>query len=316
MITQNVQVGIVGAGGRWAEQWLRCLSRTPGAQLVALCDSDKSKVAVLMGDHALACYDDLSAMLKHPRLDAVVLSTPPGTHVDLGLKIIEAGKHLLVEQPMALTVHDCNLLTAAAKLRNVTIMVGHTYCYNPAVRKIKEIIRDGRIGNVLHVESRRVALGAFSNSTDAMWDLAPHDVSIMMYILDMMPSDVKIVRTRHVSRTCDTAVLDMLFGTATCTIKTSWVWPRKIRDLVVIGSLGSIIMNDTDRVAPIRLSGSFATPGQVEVAIHEGRETIIPVDVSEPLMLEAQHFVDSIRSGRSPISSGAFGTNVVRVLEQ
>jgi predicted dehydrogenase len=257
-------------------------------------------------------------------VDAVVVATPPETHERLTVEALRAGKHVFVEKPLALSaVEGTRMVEEAAKAGRV-LMVGHTFVYTAAVNKIKEVIASGELGEVFYVSTTRVNLGIFQESINVVWDLAPHDVSILNYILDAAPESVATQASCNIRKNIeDVAFLTLRYpGDVLAHVHVSWLNPNKIRSTTVVGSKKMLVYDDISAIEKIRIydKGVTVTPhydtfGEFNLSYRYGDILIPRLDDSEPLKVACQHFVDCVEKGIEPRSSGVHGLNVVRVLE-
>jgi predicted dehydrogenase len=258
-------------------------------------------------------------------LDAVVIATPPSSHAALGLQAIEAGLHVLIEKPMATSIADATALIRAAHGGGLTLMVGHTFEYNNAVRKLKKVIASGELGRILYIDTARLSLGKYQSDCNVIWDLAPHDISIVSYLLDEFPHTVSVWAHRNLRDVqADVGYLRMDFRRAGIPAFThvSWLSPRKVRRVTVVGERKMAVYNDLSDNERIRIYDMGVDPARVDrEAAHSMPVTyrtgdILSPDVQfvEPLLVQDEHFIDCIRTGRKPATTGESGRGVVEVL--
>jgi predicted dehydrogenase len=261
-----------------------------------------------------------------PHVDAVVIATPPATHVPLGLEAIRAGKHVLIEKPLATTAAGALELMEAAKDAGVTLMVGHTFEYNGAVLMLRELVQGQELGDLYYLDSARLNLGLYQTDVNVIFDLAPHDISIANHVLGSTPTSVHAWGSRHVDPTFeDVAFLNLAYDDigVQAHIHVSWLDPRKVRQLTLAGSKKMAVYDDTaaderirvhDKAALRAVDGDGAgPPGQV--SYHFGPVTSPVVKFDEPLAVQATHFVESLTTGSQPRTDGANGLAVVQVIE-
>lgn len=293
------KLAVVGTG-RWGLNHVRTLVRMPEAELVALCDSspDALNRAVQMAPTAqpVPSYD---ALLQDPSIEAVVLATPAASHAAMALAALDAGKHVLVEKPLALTLSDAFAVTEAAERRGLVLMVGHLMLYHPSVRRLKELIHAGELGDIRHVYASRLNPPS-AQQDDAMWSLAPHDISLALYLIGEMPVTVS-ARTQSTTRggSADTATVDLQFPSVQSRMHLSRVHPRKERKTTVVGSRTTIEFDDARPTEKLRI----------------GDTVISPPSSAEPLELEHKHFLRCIDDGVRTDSDGCSGVDVIRILE-
>ena len=257
-------------------------------------------------------------------VDATVISTPVRAHFDLAKKSLQAGKHTLVEKPMASSVSECRELIQLAQDRRLTLMVGHTFVYSSPVQKIKEILDAGKLGKFLYVSARRLNLGLFQKDINVAWDLAPHDISVMLYLLREQPVSVGCQGKAHVNPDIEdvtTMTIDFEhdgFGI----IHSCWLDPNKVREMTFVGSKGMLVYDDLSSSEKIKIYDKrvevppyYDTFGEFRYSYHYG-DMHVPYFVEvEPLKVECQHFLTCIQTGKKPKSSGLEGLKVVQVLE-
>ena len=273
-------------------------------------------------DHGVAVYVDLEEALPH--VDAVIISTPPASHSQLGLKAVAAGKHVLIEKPMATTTDAARLLVEAAAAVGVVLMPGHTFEHNAAVHKLRDLLRGGHLGQLFYLDCARLNLGLYQPDVNVILDLAPHDVSISNFVLGSSPTTVTAWGSRHVHPEYeDVAYLRLDYadlGVRT-NIHVSWLDPHKVRRITAVGSKKMVVYNDMADGERIRVYDKAAVPPDASdgplsgVAYHLGDIVSPFVPFAEPLAVQDQHFVDCIFSNSAPVVNGSSGVAVVQVLE-
>jgi predicted dehydrogenase len=324
MSNDTIRVGVVGCG-YWGPNHARNLGTLPDCRLVAVCDQYPKRLAHLKALHpAVECYTALDHMLERSQLDAVVIATGVRSHFCLAQKSLSAGVHTLLEKPMAASSEECDALIELAASRNKVLMVGHTFLYSPHVRKIKEIVEAGDIGEIQYISSRRLNLGLFQKDINVTWDLAPHDLSIILYIIGEMPLSVNCCGKAHVSRGVEdvTSMCLVFRRNRLATIHNSWLDPRKVREMTIVGTRRMIVYDDVAPLEKIKIYDSrVETPphydsfAEFQYAYHYGDMYVPYIRQEEPLKVECQHFLSCVRSGCPPLSDGAQGRDLVRVLE-
>ena len=324
MRNEEVRVGVVG-GGYWGPNLMRNFRGLPACRLAAICDKNPARLQHLSGLYPDArTSQSLNAMLSEDDLDALAIATPVNTHHLLAKRALEAGKHVFIEKPMASSSQECEDLVATAADRNLTLMVGHTFLYASAVRMMKEIIGSGGIGDIRYISSRRLNLGLFQKDINVAWDLAPHDISIILYLMDESPVAVNCQGVSNVTPGIeDVCSLSLAFasGRFAC-IQSSWLDPRKVRDMTIVGTRKMILYDDIEPQQKIRIYDQrvevpphYETFGEFQYAYHYGDVLAPYIKQEEPLKVECQHFLDSIRNGRKPLTDGTQGAQLVRILE-
>ncbi len=309
--------------GYWGPNLARNIVAHPDAQLAAICDTNATRRAAAAERHADA---HVVGRFEHlldgtvADVDGVVLATPAATHHDLGMAVLEAGRHLLVEKPLAMTVKHGAELVAAAETRDLVLMAGHTFLYEAAVRHLADAIGRNEYGDVTYVYAQRLNLGRMRSDVNAMWNLAPHDVSIVLHVLGL---PAVAVTARGVAALQpdieDVVFLDVeLAGGVLAHVHVSWLDPQKVRKMVLLGRERMVIYDDVSRDETITVFDKGFDPAPAErsaFTMRDAGSTIVPLDRREPLSLECAEFVDCIRTGREPLTSGRRALEVVRVLE-
>lgn len=318
-----VRVGTVGFG-YWGPNLVRNIDRLGDAELVAACDLSEANLAKLAGMYpGVATTTDLDALLADYDLDAVVVATSAPSHFAIASKVIAAGKHCFVEKPLTLTSREAEALVLAADQAGVTLMVGHLMEYHSAINWIKDYIASGDMGEVLYVYMQRLNLGKVRTEENAFWSLAPHDVSIVLYILGEAPDYVSANGAAYVTPGVqDTVFANLHFPSGKmANIHVSWLDPHKVRKLTVVGTKKMLVFDDMEATEKIWIYDRGVGAPDAAMAYGEdltlrfGDITVPWVSMSEPLAIEVQHFMDCCRSGETPRSDGRDGLRVVRVLE-
>jgi predicted dehydrogenase len=326
-LTENgeagLRVGVVGCG-YWGSKHLRVLQSLDGVSAVVAIDPDPSRVASLRRSLSL---DGNFASLEEaiPHVDAVIVATPPSTHVELGVQAMQAGKHVLIEKPLATSTEGALQLVDVAQNTGMTLMVGHTFEYNSAVWTMRDLIRSGALGKLYYVDSARLNLGLYQGNVNVICDLAPHDISILNYLLEDQPTAVEVWGSRHAhSKLEDVAYLRLQYETCSveANIHVSWLDPKKVRRITAVGSQKMAVYNDLETEERIRIhdkgvmfASSDDDQSQLPMTYRYGDITAPYVDFREPLSVEDGHFVTCIRTGETPVTDGINGLAVCRVLD-
>lgn len=320
------RVAIVGFG-HWGPNYARILSGTlSGARLVACAEPSAGRLAAFERQYPSArAYADFRRMLRDGDVDAAIIATPTSTHREIAEECLSAGLHVLVEKPLASTVADAESIIAVARGVRRTLMVGHTFLFNPAVQAIKGYIDTGLLGDIRYMYFQRTGLGPIRQDVNALWDLAPHDISMLHYWLNSDPIDL-IARGQAYLK-ADTE--DVVFVTLTyprqiiASVHVSWLDPVKVRRVTVVGDRKMVVFDDTHATEKLRIydKGADYQPRDGEfaefiAAVRDGDIVIPRLAPNEPLREEIAHFVTCINTGQEPITSGENGLAVVRVLEQ
>ncbi|HEV2777949.1 MAG TPA: Gfo/Idh/MocA family oxidoreductase [Actinophytocola sp.] len=325
-----IGLAVIGAG-YWGPNLVRNAQATPGMRLEYLCDLDVERARKVLGAYStVRASGSLEEVLADPAVHAVAIATPAATHLQVAMAALEAGKHVLVEKPLAATLAEGQQLVAAARRRGLTLMLDHTYCYTAAVQHLRELVRGGGIGKVQYLDSVRINLGLVQPDVDVLWDLAPHDLSIFLSIL---PDDVTpIAVAAHGSdpigagRACVAHLTLQLTGGAMAHVHVNWLSPTKIRTMVIGGSARTVVWDDlqpaqrlsiydrgVDRTdsngngddARTRAIVSYRTGDMVAPALNE----------KEALRTMMAEFAASITEGRAPLTDGISGLRVLSILE-
>ncbi len=317
-----VRAAVVGLG-YWGPNLLRVLYEQPDVDVRYVCDLDPERLARTTGRYpsvqGTSSYQDL---LDDPELDAVLLATPVHTHFELARSALEAGKHTFVEKPIASSSEEADELVRLAEEGGLSVMCGHTFLYSPAVRAVKDLIDAGELGDIYFVSSSRVNLGLHQRDASVIWDLAPHDYSILLHWLGEAPDWVSAVgRASVVTGITDVAFIDLSFPSGVLAhVELSWLAPSKLRRTVVVGSKKMVVYDDTS-VEPVRVFDSGVTYrdpetfGEFHLSYRTGDIVSPHLDNSEPLALEVADFVASIRSGEPPTSTPELARDVVAMIE-
>jgi predicted dehydrogenase len=257
-------------------------------------------------------------------LDAVVIATAVKTHFPMARASLLAGKHTMIEKPMASSSGECQELIAIARKKGLVLMTGHTFLYSPAVRKIKEIVDHGDLGEIRYISARRLNLGLFQKDINVAWDLAPHDISIILNIMGEQPLTVNCLGSAHITPGVED-VTTMWLGfpsQRSAIIQSSWLDPRKVREMTIVGSKRMIVYDDVAPLEKIRVFDArverpphYDTFAEFHYAYHYGDVYAPYIKQEEPLKTECQHFLDCIRNGTAPLTDGGRGLELVRILE-
>lgn len=321
----NIRVAVIGAG-YWGPNLIRNFSACPTTDLVAVCDRDHERLQrVLTSYPAVRGVTSADELLSDPSLDAVAIATPVATHAPLALQALAAGKHVLVEKPLAASVDEATAMVEEARRYNRVLMVDHTFLFSSPVRKIKELIDAGELGDLNFIDSVRINLGLFQNDVNVLCDLAPHDLSIVDFIVGRLPESLSAIGKSHTKgnkQLEDVAYLHLDFGgDLLASFHVNWLSPVKLRHFMIGGSQKSLVFNDLEPSEKIRVYDKGIT---VEEDLESRRGVLVGYrtgDVwsphlpqSEPLQEMVRHFADCIRNGTEPICNGEAGLRIVRLL--
>jgi len=315
-----VRVGVIGAG-YWGPNIVRNLHEAPGAEAVAVADLSPDRLdAIRKRFPAVRVTTDYRELVDDPSIDAICIVTPVNTHRKLAEEAFAAGKHVFVEKPLAKTVSDAEAIVRAGERAGKTLMVGHTFVYNPAVVVVKGILESGGIGDVHYLDSQRVNLGLHQFDINVLWDLGPHDVSIALYWLDEEPEWVQCTGACFVQPNIEDVVFLMIGfpSGAIAHAHLSWLAPSKLRTTIVIGSKKMVVYDDNQAVEKVKIYDQGVDKLESDELRRSYRAGDIHsprVPMTEALQVEMRHFIECVRDGKTPRSDGEAGLMVVRVLE-
>jgi predicted dehydrogenase len=321
---KRIKVGVAGCG-YWGPNLIRNFRALPDCQLKAMCDLNPERLQHLKSLYPeVAGETDYGHLLNGVNLDAVVIATGVQSHFPLAKASLLAGKHTFIEKPMADSVAHCEELVDLAKTKGLVLMTGHTFLYSPVVRKIKEIIDQGDFGEIRYICARRLNLGLFQKDINVAWDLAPHDLSIILTLMGEQPLAVNCQGRAHLTPGVeDVTTMCLTFsGERSAVIQSSWLDPHKVREMTIVGGKRMIVYDDLEPLEKIRVFDTrverpphYDTFGEFQYAYHYGDMYAPYIKQEEPLKTECQHFLDCIRTGSAPISCGVRGLELVRILE-
>jgi predicted dehydrogenase len=320
--SRRTRMAVVGLG-YWGPNLVRNVNELANAELAMVCDSRRPSLEKIARRYpGVATTDDFHDVIADPTIDAILLATPVSTHHTLAQRALRAGKHVFVEKPLAGSAEEAATLLRLAEENSCVLMVGHTFLYSPAVNAVRDLIQEGAVGDIYFISMSRVNLGIHQTDVSVVWDLGPHDFSILRYWLDENPIAVSAA-----SRGCvipgkpDVAFINLEFPSGVIAhVELSWLAPSKLRRTTIVGSSQMIVYDDTSS-EPVRVFDSgvvFPEPGsfgEYQLSYRTGSIVSPRIDASEPLFLEMQDFCTAIQTGRSPRSSGQIGFDVVRVIE-
>lgn len=321
---EKIRVGVIGCG-YWGPNLIRNFIEIPEAYVEGVADLKQDRL-----DHINTRYPQIDVVtqdyqeLLARNMDAIVIATPPQTHFEIARECLLAGSHVLVEKPMTLNSSDARTLIEISNQRDLILMVGHTFVFNPAVTALKEMIHDGTIGKVQYIDTVRVSLGLYNSSLNVIWDLAPHDISILNYILEDHPIKVCTQGSSCIQTGIeDIAYLTMIYpNDVLAHIRMSWLDPCKTRKITIVGTKKMLIYDDLESLEKIKIydKGVEAirhtnTYGEFQFAYHYGDIVTPYIHMDEPLRLECMHFLDCLRTHRTPMTDGISGLEIVEIIE-
>lgn len=319
-----LSIAVAGCG-YWGPNLIRNFSSLSECKVKSVCDKDAGRLEHMKmlypTVNTVSEFDDL---VEDEDIDAIAVVTPVRSHFEFAKKSLLAGKHTLIEKPMACSSRECEELIELAERHKLILMVGHTFVYSTPVKKIREFVQRGELGDLLYISARRLNLGLVQKDINAAWDLAPHDISIILYVLGYEPVSVNCQGKSYVATGVE-EVTNMTLNFANgafATIQSSWLDPKKVRETVFVGKKKMLVYDDTEPTEKIKIHDKridvpphYDSFGEFQYAYHYG-DTYSPyLKLVEPLKLECQHFLDCIRTGTGSESGGIQGLAVVRILE-
>jgi predicted dehydrogenase len=320
----QIVVGVIGCG-YWGPQLIRNFVDLPDSQVRMVVEPRaERRLHIEQQFPQVQTTSNLDELLGDPEVEAVVIATPIRTHYRLARQVLLSGKHVLVEKPLATKVREVETLIALAEQRNLKLMVGHTFEYNPAVEELRRLVQSYALGNILYVDAARLNLGLFQPDINVVWDLAPHDISILHYILGMEPVAVSARGKSYVRPGVeDVAYVELIFPQdIVANVHVSWLEPCKVRRLTIVGDKKMIVYNDVSNDEKIRIYDKgvtrpvqTATFGEFQLSYRYGDIVSPRLNWQEPLRAECSHFLECIQTGNAVRSDGWSGLRVVRVLE-
>jgi len=323
---EMINIGIIGLG-YWGPNYVRIFNELEQSKISYCCDIDGAKTdQVKRTNPFIETSKDYKDLLLASDVDAIVVSTPASTHYKIVKDCLSAGKDVLVEKPIALSTKDAEELVNIAKKNKRILMVGHTFVYNPVVQKLKEYIYNGDLGDIYYLYFSRTGLGPIRRDVNAMWDLAPHDISMLLYLLEDMPTEVSAKGQSYLQE----GVEDVVFMTLRfpenimASIHVSWLDPYKVRRATVVGSKRMAVFDDVNKLETLKIfdkgidkysEKSYADYGEFQLSIRDGDVHIPKIEMREPLKNQCKHFLECVRERKEPLTNGEEGLNVVRILE-
>lgn len=329
MPKNTLNLAIVGAG-YWGANLVKAFYLNPRVNITAVCDINaRHREAIVKNYPALKTAQTLDEVLANPEVEAVVIGTPTETHYALTRECLKQAKHVLVEKPLASNSAQCRELTAMAQQAGKILMVGHIFLYNRAIQFIHNLIQKGELGKIIYISCQRLNLGPVRYDVDALWDLAPHDISICNYWLGAEPDRGVATGVNHLSKTrCDVVFATLHYpNQVLVNLSLSWLDPKKTRQIVVVGNKKMVVFDDLDPLGAVRIyentvnESNDTAPHPVDSIqtfknpLHGGNLTVPRIALAEPLAEECKCFVDSVLDGKPVLSDGHVGYSVVKVLE-
>lgn len=319
-----LNVAVVGCG-YWGPNLIRNFASLSECRVKKICDSSLERLA-----HIKKLYREVETttefedVLEDSQIDAVAIATPIRSHFEMGTKSLDAGKHTFIEKPMACSTAECKKLIETAEKQGLILAVGHTFIYSTPVRKIKEIVDSGELGQIQYISSRRLNLGLFQTDINVAWDLAPHDISVILHVMGKHPVSVNCQGKANVNPNVEdvTNIILNFSGGGFATIQSSWLDPNKIRETTFVGTQKMLVYNDLEPIEKIKIYDKhvkmpphYDTFAEFQYAYHYGDMYSPYLEMVEPLKVECRHFLDCINGSAKPLTGGLEGLQVVQILE-
>lgn len=317
-------MAVVGLG-YWGPNWVRVISQLQRTNRIVCCDlsaTRREQISKLYPE--VEAVESVDEVLNDPDVEAAIVATPVGTHYEMASRFLEANKSVLVEKPLAMSLSQASNLVRLSRQQRRTLMVGHTFEYSAPVLKVRDLIESGELGEILYISSVRANLGLFQRDINVAWDLATHDISIILMLLGRMPESVSCQGQSHYrNKVEDVALLTLNFSEGVIAfIHVSWLDPNKIRRATIVGSHKMVVYDDTALQEKIRVYDKgvtyqphYDTYGDFQLSYRYGDIQIPRIEEGEPLKIECDHFIDCIQTGNVPKTDGMSGLRVVSVLE-
>lgn len=319
-----IKVGVIGCG-YWGPNLIRNFIASKTSDVKICCDKSQNRLNYIKGLHPnIEVTQDAKKLFSDSDLDAIYIATPVATHYSLAKVALQSDKHVLVEKPITDNSRHAQELIDLASKRKRVLMAGHTFEYSPSVNAVKKILKSGKIGDILYISGSRLNLGLFQKDINVIWDLAPHDISILNYLLECLPSYVASSGISHVRKGIeDVAMLSVGYRNKMMVfLHMSWLDPYKVRKFVIVGTKKMIVYDDLNLEEPIKIYDKgiskqpyYDTFGEFKLLYRFGDTHSPKVESVEPLKAECNHFLNCIKTGKTPRSDGRSGLSVVRVIE-
>ncbi|ODS33885.1 MAG: oxidoreductase [Candidatus Scalindua rubra] len=319
-----IRIGIIGCG-YWGINYVRVFSELPDVTVACVCDTSEDRLRIMHRKFPYVFPTKLlEELLADEQVDAVVVATEASTHYSITKACLLHNKHVLVEKPLTTSIEEGEELVKLAEEKKIKLMVGHTFLYNPAIRKIKEYLSDDDVGSIYYLEATRTHLGLIRKDVNAIWDLAPHDISIFSFLLEAQPFWVSAVSGGFLNNgRPDVGFITLGYPhNILGHIHVSWINSNKVREISVVGSKKRIVFDDLNSMERVRIfekgaaiTGEADSFGEFQLQLRDGDIISPRIDTSEPLKNQCNHFISCLSNGRHPLTDGTNGLNVVRVME-
>ena len=322
-MSERIGIAVVGTGD-WGANLVRNFSNLPGARLVSVCDADPQRLARTAAQYpGVRAVGDVAEVARDPEVQGVVIAASAVSHHSLAKALLEAGKDVYVEKPLTLEVHHAEELCRLAKTKGRVLMVGHLLLYHPGVQYMKKMVTERQIGDLLYIYCQRVNLGKVRKDENALWSFAPHDLSVILHLMDQEPVDVAARGAAFLqSGVEDVVFVDLRFpGGQTAHVHVSWLDPHKLRKFTVVGTQKMMVFDDMEASEKIKVydkgvdrAGQVVSYGDA-LTVRSGDILIPKISLQEPLRVECLHFVECVRDRKRPLTDGLGGLRVVKVLD-
>lgn len=323
---EKLKVAVIGAG-YWGPNLIRNFTSCPLTEVVAVCDADQKRLDAIGRNYPHIKLVQSLDQLFELTVDAVAIATPVSTHYSIASRCLDAGKHVMVEKPLAATTLEASALVEQAERLGKVLMVDHTFLFGNPVRKIKQIVESGDLGELLYIDSVRINLGLFQRDVNVIWDLAPHDLSIIDFVIGRNARSIAASGCGHVDPEIeDMAYVNVDFGDAMmANIHVNWLSPVKVRQMIFAGTRKSLIFNELNTAEPVKIYDRGIEVGETPQSMEQKRKLLVNyrsgdilspnIDAGEALQAVVTHFAQCIREDKTPLSDGKLGLRVVRLLE-
>ncbi len=310
-----IRIGVIGAG-HWGPNHIRVFSQLADSTVLMCADLNKERLKSIKALYpSVRTTEDYHEILKNDEIDAVCIATPTNTHFTIATEALEAEKHVLCEKPLSIKAEECLRLKKLALAKKKILMVGHVFVFNMGIIRLKEYLSAGELGRILYAHAERTNLGPFRYDVNALWDLAPHDISIFNYLFDSKPLAVSARGSKVLGKTLE----DLAFATLDYPnnimvhLHVSWLDPKKVRQITIVGDEKMVAWDDLDNIGPIKLydkhvektSVYYDSYGEFQLLSKEGAITIPKVPLGEPLKGQNQYFIDCIKNQQTPVKADA-----------
>jgi predicted dehydrogenase len=322
-LSERIGIAVVGTGD-WGANLVRNFANLPGTRLVSVCDADPQRLAKTAAQYpGVRAVGDVADVARDPEVQGVVVAASAVSHYPLARALLEAGKDVYVEKPLTLEVAHAEELVRLAKTKGRVLMVGHLLLYHPGVQYLKKMVVDGQIGDLLYIYCQRVNLGKVRKDENALWSFAPHDLSVILYLMDQEPVDVAARGAAFLQAGVEDVVfVDLRFASGqTAHAHVSWLDPHKLRKFTVVGTQKMMVFDDMEASEKIKVydkgvdrAGQVVSYGDA-LTVRSGDILIPKISLQEPLRLECLHFVECVRERKRPLTDGIGGLRVVKVLD-